>query len=449
MGKVIKIKQGLDIPLEGEADKSITAIEGSSYAIKPTDFTGIFPKLLLKEGAQVKAGTAIFYDKYNDRVKFTSPVSGTIKEINRGPKRVIEEIVIEPDGQHQHEQFKQGDPLNMEKDEIIENLLESGLWPAIRRRPFEVIARPDEQPKAIFISGFDTHPLAPDLSFIAHGKGDEFQTGLNALSKLTSGTVHLNLNAREKNSGVLENSKNVSINYFQGPHPAGNVGTQINKIDAVNKQDVVWHINLQDVISIGRLFNTGNYDTTKVIALTGSEVKNRKYFKMIGGANIEPIIKDNLLSDNVRFISGNALTGDTTYQKGYLGYYHDQVTVLPEGDYYEFFGWAAPGFNKFSTSHSYFSWLMPGKKYKIDTNLKGGPRALVITGQFEEVFPLDIYPMQLIKAIMIDDIELMEKLGIYEIAPEDFALCEFVDTSKTEIQSVVHEGLEKARVELM
>lgn len=449
MGKAIKITKGLDIPLEGDAEKILATVEAPTYALKPTDFTGIFPKLLLKDGAKVKAGTAVFYDKYNDAVKFTSPVSGTIQAINRGPKRVIEEIVIKPDGNQEYETFNKSDPQDLDAQQIRENLLESGLWPAIRRRPFNVIARPEDEPKAIFVSAFDSHPLAPDLNFIVSGKGEEFQTGLDALSKLTSGKVHLNVNAKDKNSGVFNNAKNVQINEFQGPHPAGNVGTQINKIDPINKEDVVWHVNVQDIIMMGRLFLTGKYDATKTVALTGSEVKKPQYYKLISGASIEPLVKDNLLNEHVRYISGNVLTGDKIYDKGYIGYYDQQVSVIPEGDHYEFFGWAAPGFNKFSTSRTYFSWLRPGKKYRIDTNLKGGPRALVMTGYYEKVFPLDIFPMQLLKSIIIEDIEEMEKLGIYEIAPEDFALCEFIDTSKTEIQSIVRDGLETARKELM
>lgn len=449
MGKVIKIKKGLDIPLAGSAEKTVKSVESSNYAIKPTDFTGVFPKLMLKEDGKVKAGTAIFYDKYNEKVKFTSPVSGTITAINRGPKRVIEEIVIESDGKFEYEEFQQANPNDLDVETIKGQLLESGLWPAIRRRPFEVIARPEDKPKAIFISGFDTHPLAPDLSFIAHGKGDEFQTGLDALKKLTEGTIHLNILANEKNTGVFTNAKNVQINRFMGPHPAGNVGTQINKIDPVNKDEVVWHINVQDVIMIGRLFLNGRYDATKIVALAGSEVKNPHYFKLIHGSSIEPMVAQNLKQEHVRYISGNPLTGDKTYNRGFIGYYDHQVTVLPEGDHFEFVGWAAPGFNKFSTSRTYFSWLQSGKKYRIDTNLKGGPRALVMTGQYEKVFPFDIYPMQLLKAIIVEDIELMEKLGIYEVGPEDFALCEFVDTSKTEIQEIVHNGLEMARKELM
>ncbi|MCF8218424.1 MAG: Na(+)-translocating NADH-quinone reductase subunit A [Bacteroidales bacterium] len=449
MGKVVKINKGLDIPLKGKAEKTITPVEALTYALKPTDFTGVFPKLLLKDGAKVKAGTAIFYDKYNDSVKFTSPVSGTIRAINRGPKRVIEEIVIDPDGNQEYETFEQANPQDLDAAKIRETLLESGLWPAIRRRPFDVIARPEDEPKAIFISALDTHPLAPDLSFIAHGKGKEFQRGLDALSKLTNGKIHLNIKAKDKNSGVFTNAKGVQINEVHGPHPAGNVGTQINKIDPINKEDIVWHVNVQDVITIGNLFLTGKYDATKIVALTGSEVKKPQYYKLINGASIEPLVKNNLINDHVRYISGNVLTGSKIYDKGYIGYYDHQISVIPEGDHYEFVGWAAPGFNKFSISKTYFSWLRPGKKYRIDTNLKGGPRAMVMTGYYEKVFPLDIFPMQLIKSIMIEDIEEMEKLGIYEIAPEDFALCEFIDTSKTEIQSIVREGLESARKELM
>ncbi|MFO8086460.1 MAG: Na(+)-translocating NADH-quinone reductase subunit A [Bacteroidales bacterium] len=449
MGKAIKIKKGLDIPLEGAAEKIVTNIDAARYALKPTEFTGVFPKLLKKEGARVKAGTALFYDKYNEKVKFTSPVSGTIEAINRGPKRVIEEVVIASDGKQEYEQFDIGTAGSLAAEEIKELLLASGLWASIRRRPFEVIAHPEDKPKSIFISAFDTHPLAPDLSFMAHGKGEEFQAGLDALAKLTEGTIHLNINASEKNSGVFTNARNVQINKFKGPHPAGNPGPQINHIDPIAKDEVVWHVNVQNLIAIGRFFLTGHYDTSRLIALTGSEVKKPQYFKTFAGTSIEPMVKDNLKNDHVRFISGNVLTGDKIYDKGFVGLYDHQVTVIPEGDYYEFVGWATPGFNKFSTSHTYFSWLRPKKKYRIDTNLKGGHRALVMTGKFEQVFPFDIYPMHLLKAIIINDIEEMEKLGIYEIAPEDFALCEFIDTSKTEIQDIVHKGLEEARKELM
>ncbi|MFO8054025.1 MAG: Na(+)-translocating NADH-quinone reductase subunit A [Bacteroidales bacterium] len=449
MGRLIKIKKGLDIPLQGEAEKQISSVKSATYAVKPTDFTGVFPKLLVKEGARLKAGTALFYDKYNERVKFTAPISGRLHSIIRGPKRVIEEIIIEPDGSTESEYFIQGDPLELEDEKIRETLLESGLWPAIIRRPFEVIAKPEDQPKAIFISGFDSSPLAPDLNILLKEKTQEFQTGLNALSKLTRGKIHLNLNARAKNDEVFTKAKNVQINEFSGPHPSGTPGVQINKLDPVNKDEVIWHIHAQNVVLIGRLFLTGRYDATKRIALTGSEVINPQYYEIISGACIEPLLTNNVRSDNLRYISGNPLTGTKIYPKGYIGYYDQQITVIPEGDYYEFMGWAAPGFNKFSISRTYFSWLFSKKKYRIDTNLKGGSRSLVMTGNFEKVFPMDIYPLQLLKSVIIGDIEEMEKLGIYEVGPEDFALCEFIDPSKTNIQSIIRQGLEEARKELM
>lgn len=449
MGRSIKIKKGLDIPLEGSARKEVSAPDVSVYGVKPTDFVGVFPKLLINEGDRVKAGTALFYDKYNDRVRFTSPVSGTIRSIVRGRKRVIEEIIIDRDERVEYEDFTDGDPLDMSREQVLDILLASGLWPSILRRPFEVIARPDDRPKAVFISGFDSHPLAPDLNMAMEGREKEFQTGINVLSKLTTGTIHLNLKAKNPRAKAFEQAKNVQINTFKGPHPAGNPGVQINKLDPVNKNQVVWHINPQHVADIGRLFQTGQYRPEKTIALTGSEVKNPQYFKITAGASVEPMLKDNLKNHHVRIISGNPLTGDTAHPKGFVGYYHHQVTVIPEGDHYELMGWAAPGLNKYSTSRTFFSWLFPGKKYKMHTNYNGGPRALVMTGQFENVFPMDIYPMQLLKAVIIEDIEEMENLGIYEVGPEDFALCEFVDTSKTEIQDIIRNGLEVTRKELM
>jgi Na+-transporting NADH:ubiquinone oxidoreductase subunit A len=448
MSTVTKIKKGLDIKLIGEAEKTIKDLVTDQFAIKPTDFIGVFPKMLVKEGDTVKAGTPVFKDKYRDNIVFTSQVSGKIKEIKRGAKRVLLEIKIEADGKNEAIDFKAEDPNTLNREKVIQKLLDSGVWPFIRQRPYSVIANPADKPKAIFISTFDTAPLAPDNDLIVHGHGDEFQTGLDALSKLTEGKIHLNIDANATHSKVFTNSKGVQINQFAGPHPAGNVGVQINKIDPINKGEIVWYLYPQDVLTIGRLFSSGKYDATRILALTGSEVLRPAYFKTLIGAAIEPLVKGNVTDIEKRYISGNVLTGTQIDLDSYMSFYHSQATIIPEGNYYELFGWALPGFNKFSVSRSYPSFLFKNKKYRLDTNYHGGERAFVMTGEFEKVFPFDIYPLQLIKAIMVEDIDLMENLGIYEVDEEDFALCEVIDTSKTNIQEIVRKGLDLMRKEM-
>lgn len=448
MSKEIKIKKGLNINLFGEAEKTISELKARQYAIKPTDFVGVFPKLLVKEGDLVKAGSPVFYDKHRENIKFTAPVSGKIAGIHRGAKRVLQEIIIDADEEIIYESFGKEGLDDLKKEEIIEKLLKSGIWPFIRQRPYSIIADPDTEPKAIFISGFDTSPLAPDYDFLIHGKGEEFQTGLNAIAKLTSGKVHLNINNDLPGSRVFTNSKNVQVNNFTGPHPSGNVGTQINKIDPINKGDIVWYLRPQEVITIGKLFLEGKFDVSIVIALTGSEIKKTSYFKTYVGASIEGMIEKNLEQENVRCISGNVLTGTKIEKSGFLSFYDYQLTVIPEGDHYDFLGWMLPGLKKHSFYRTFMAWLTPKKKFKVHTNLNGGERAFVMTGQFERVFPLDIYPMQLLKAIIIEDIDEMENLGIYEVDEEDFALCEYISTSKINIQSVVRNGLDIIRKEM-
>ncbi len=449
MSETITIKQGLDINLVGEAEKTITEVEAGVYAIKPPDFGGVFPKMLVHEGDEVKAGTLLFYDKYRENIKFSSPVSGIIKEIKRGAKRVLLEIKIEAGASQEFVDFGAAPPNTLNRENIIEKLLESGIWPVIRQRPYTVIANPKDDPKAIFISAFDTSPMAPDFDLIVHGQGDAFQAGLDALKKLTSGKIHLDLAAGVTASKVFTNSKDVQINYFKGPHPSGNPGPQINKIDPINKGEIIWHLRPQEVLTIGKLFIEGKFNAERVIALTGSEILKPKYYKTKIGASIKNLIKDNVTNSKLRFISGNVLTGKKIANDGYVGFYDSQISVIPEGDYYELFGWALPGFGKFSFSKSFPTFLYPKqKKYRLDTNYHGGYRAFVMTGEMEKVFPFDIYPMQLIKAIMIEDIDAMENLGIYEIDEEDFALCEYIDTSKTEIQSIVRKGLDMLRKEM-
>ncbi|MCF8365660.1 MAG: Na(+)-translocating NADH-quinone reductase subunit A [Bacteroidales bacterium] len=449
MSKTITIKQGLNINLQGEAEKIIAEVEAGHYAIKPIDFHGVFPKMLIHEGDKVKAGTQIFYDKYRDNIKFSSPVSGTVKEIRRGAKRALLEVSIEADTEQSFVDFGKADPNTLKREAIIEKMLQSGVWPVIRQRPYTVIADPKDDPKAIFISGFDSAPLGVDFDLIVHGQGETFQAGINALKKLTSGIIHLNLPAGDANSKVFTNSKNVQINFFKGPHPAGNVGTQINKIDPINKGEIVWFLRPQEVITIGRLFLEGRFNAERIIALTGSEVKSPKYYKTKLGASIAEIIRNNITQSNVRYISGNALTGRKIDKNGFIGFYDAQITVLPEGNYFEFFGWALPGFGKFSFSKSFPTFLNgKNKKYRLDTNLHGGERAFVMTGEMEKVFPFDIYPMQLIKSIIVDDIDAMEQLGIYEVDEEDFALVEYIDTSKTDIQEIVRRGIDMMRKEM-
>ena len=453
MSKTIKLRKGLDIRLEGAAEKvTHEFVLPNTVSLKPTDFNQLVPKLVVKEGDQVKAGDVLFYNKYQPRVKCTSPASGTVKAVNRGEKRRILEVLVELDGAQTFKSFPTVQPAEADAATVREQLLESGLWMMIKERPIDVIANPDRAPKAIFVSAFDSAPLAPDYDFILHGEDKNFQTGIDALRKLTSGKVYLTLNADAPADSVFTNVKGVEINKISGKHPGGNVGTQIHHLEPIAKGEFVWTVNPQDVALIGRFFNTGVVDTTKLVALTGSEANHRKYFKTILGANVANILHQNLTSDNVRVISGNVLTGDKITPTGHLGFFHNQITVIPEGNEYKFFltdGWLAPGFDKFSNSRLFPTWLLPNKKFRLDTNTNGEERAFVVTGELEKVFPFDILPMQLIKAAITDDIDGMENLGIYEVIPEDFALCEYVCTSKINIQSKVRQGLDLIQKECM
>jgi len=448
MSTTFVIKKGLDIKLLGDAEKTIVDLNAERFAIKPPDFLGCFPKVLVKEGELVKAGTPIFYDKYRDNIIFTSPVSGKIEAIRRGAKRRLLEIIIDSDEKNEAVDFGSSNISNLKKDEVVEKMLKSGVWPALRQRPYSVIANPNDAPKAIFVAAYDTSPLAPDFDLIVHGQGEAFQAGLDVLNKLTEGSVHLNVDTSKTTSKVFLNSQNVQINKFSGPHPSGNVSVHVSRVDPINKGDIIWYLYPQNVLTIGKLFLNGKFDATHIIAIAGSEVKNPKYFKTYIGASIKKMVKDNITNGDNRFISGNVLTGKKIDADGFVGFYDSLVTVIPEGKNHEFFGWLLPGFNKFSFSKTFTSWLTPNKKYRLNTNLHGGVRSYVMTGKYEKVFPFDIYPMQLIKAVLVEDIDLMENLGIYEIDHEDFALCEVIDTSKTEIQSIIRKGLDLMRQEM-
>lgn len=445
---MLKIKRGTDIKLVGEAEKVLTdAPQSETIAIKPTDFPGLKPKMTVKVGDEVKAGTTIFYDKSNEQIKFASPVSGEVVEIKRGEKRVILEVLILVDKEISYESFKSGDPLNMTSEEVLNNITASGLWPFFRQRPYDVIANPADQPRDIFISAFDSAPLAPDNDFIIHGQDSVFQTGLNALSKLTQGKVHLTVNADAKADEAFLNAKNVQLNKISGPHPAGNVGVQIHHIAPVNKGEVVWTLKPQDVVSIGKLFETGKFDASRIVAVSGSQIKTPKYFKTILGTNTKVLFAD-AKEGNTRFISGNVLTGERIEKDGYLGFYDYHATAMPEGGDPQMFGWITPNPSKFSISRALVSWMQPNKKYDLSADMNGELRPFVVSEEYERVFPFEIYPVQLIKSIMVQDIEMMENLGIYEVAPEDFALCEVVCTSKIESQSIVRDGLLKLQAEM-
>ncbi|MCB0795023.1 MAG: Na(+)-translocating NADH-quinone reductase subunit A [Flavobacteriales bacterium] len=448
MSKTIRIKKGLDIRLQGEAEKVLAQADPAKViAIKPTDFHGLTPKLLVAQGDQVKAGTPLFRDKYNERVVFTSPVSGEVAEVVRGEKRRILEVRVLADAEPIFEEHGGGDPATMDRDAILEQLLKTGCWPFIRQRPFDVIADPKGLPKAILVPAFNTAPLAADLDFVMRNQGADFQDGLNALAKLTSGRVHLNVSAQTTGREFLD-AKQVQVNTFEGPHPAGNIGVQLHHLDPLNKGEVVWFCYPQDVAMIGRTLRSGHFDGIRTVAITGSEAKVRRYVRTRIGTPVAHLVGE--VGPDVRVISGDPLSGDNVGKDGYLGAYHSQITILPEGDAPKFFltdGWLSPGFDKFSASRSFPSWIMSGKRYAPDTNQNGEERAFVVTGQYEKVFPFDIYPVHLIKAVLVNDIELMENLGILEVAPEDFALCEYVCTSKIASQRIIREGLDTYKKE--
>ena len=415
----IKIRKGLDIRLAGEPSKQLDSFEPTSYAVKPTDFIGVVPKLDVAEGDEVKCGTVLFHDKNNERIVFTSPVSGKVKAIVRGEKRAILRVVVESDGKDENIDFSDiKDP--------IERMLRSGVWPMLRQRPYATIANPSDRPKHIFVSMFDTGPLAPDYDYIVENQYDALAKGIDVLSKLTDGNVYVNVH-RDAACHVQSDAKNVIITKFEGPHPAGNIGTQINALSPINKGEKVWYCYPQDVITIGNLFLTGRYDSSRIIAMTGPAAKNPHYYKTRIGADISSILD---IEENSRIISGNVLTGTNITDDKYLCFHDSQVTVIPEGNKYKLFGWLMPVFKRFT-----------------DTNTNGDTRPYIMTGEFERVFPFDIYPMQLIKACLIKDIDQMEELGIYEVDAEDFALCEVIDPSKTPIQQIIREGLEFIRKE--
>jgi len=394
MSKVIKLKKGLDIQIKGEPANNLEHIsKPETFAIKPADFQGLVPKLTVAVGDKVKAGTPLFFDKYQPEIQYVSPVSGEVSAINRGERRRILEVIVKTDSANLSEDFLQENPQNLTSDLIKTELLKSGIWPAIKSRPFGIVAHPADQPKAIFISCFDSSPLAPDYDFVFKDEAIAWQTGIDALSKLTKGKINLGLSVNKENK-IFSQTKGVEITTFSGPHPAGNVGIQIHAVSPINKGEVVWTLMPQDVIMIGRLFLTGKYDSSRIIALSGSEVKEPRYYQFWQGGSLSGLLKERITKKNVRIISGNVLTGTAVTTDGFLGFYDTMVSVIPDGNYYEMFGWALPGFGKYSPSHTFFSWLgSKQKKYILDSNTHGEERAFVLSDEYEKVLPMDILPV--------------------------------------------------------
>ena len=444
MSNDIRIKKGLDIKLVGEASLTKSdAVKSNFYSIKPEDFHGLTPKLLVKAGVKVKAGEPIFHDKSNDSIQFVSPVSGEVTEIIRGDKRRILEIKIQADKTQTFFDHEKLEVKSAKKEAIKAKLLASGCWPFVMQRPYEVIANPEQTPKGIFISAYASAPLAANYDFVLTGKQAELQAAVTALSKLTDGNV--NVSVSKDSHSPFTNLEDVVTHKVSGPHPSGNVGTLINKIDPVNKGEVVWTVTPQDLVIIGEVLLTGKFNAERIVALAGSGIQEPRYLVTKIGSEIATMVYDRGIEkdSNVRIISGNVLSGKEIKPDGFLGYYSNVVTVIPEGDDYEFFGWNKPVFEKVSTSRALtFSWLTPNKKFDLNTNTNGEHRAFVLTGTYEEVFPLDIFPMQILKACMYQDLDEMEALGMYEVAPEDFALTEFVCVSKQPHQKIIREGLD-------
>lgn len=448
MANLIKLRKGLDINLKGKASAEIMSVkEPGFYALCPDDFTGVTPKVVVKEQEYVLAGGPLFIDKNHPEVKFVSPVSGVVTSVERGARRKVLSITVEAAPEQDFQEFGKQNVSTMNGEAVKEALLGSGMFAFIKQRPYDVVADPSVAPRAIFVSAFDTNPLAPDFEMALKGEELNFQTGLDALAKMAK--TYLSISVNQK-SPALTQAKNVVVTAFDGPHPAGNVGVQINHIAPVNKGETVWTIDAQAVIFIGRLFNTGRVDLTRMVAITGSEVKKAAYCKLKVGALLTDVLAGNVNNGKeLRYISGNVLTGKQISANGFLGAFHSQVTVIPEGsDVHEMFGWIMPRFNEFSTSRSYFSWLMGKKEYTLDARVKGGERHMIMSNEYDRVLPMDIMPEYLIKAIIAGDIDRMEQLGIYEVAPEDFALCEFVCSSKMELQRIVRDGLDMLRREM-
>ncbi|WP_276816214.1 Na(+)-translocating NADH-quinone reductase subunit A [Segatella maculosa] len=447
MANVIKLRKGLDINLRGRADKgTVEPVKSADCALVPESFGGVVPKVVVREGDSVRAGDALFVDKKHPEVKFASPVSGTVEAIVRGDRRKVLCVKVKADEVQQYVAFGPKDVASLNGEAVKLALLEAGLFGYIQQLPYAVATTPDTTPKAIFVSAFRDMPLASDFEVELKGNEKDFQTGLTALSKIQK--TYLGVGVRQTASALVD-AKDVEINVFDGKCPAGNVGVQVNHVSPVNKGEVVWTVDPAAVIFIGRLFNTGKVDLRRVIAVAGSEVKTPSYVETLVGTSLGAVLEGRLkATEHVRIINGNPLTGRKSTLEDYIGAHTSEVTAIPEGDdNNELLGWILPRVNQYSTSRSYFSWLLGKKEYDLDARIKGGERHMIMSGEYDKVLPMDIYGEYLIKAIIAEDIDKMEQLGIYEVSPEDFAVAEFVDSSKLELQKVVRNGLDMLRKE--
>ena len=449
MANLFKLRKGLDINLAGRAErKKIQLKSNGKYALQPDCFTGVVPKVVVKEGDKVKAGDALFINKNYPEMKFASPVSGTVTAVERGERRKVLAVKVDADATQVFTDFGVKDVKKLSGDEVKAALLEAGLFGYINQLPYDVVTTPDTNPKAIFVSALRDKPLAAEFDFELEGQEKEWQAGLTALSKMAK--TYLGIGAKQESVKALAGAEDVEVNVFDGPCPAGNVSVQVNHVSPVNKGEVVWTVDPSAVIFFGRLFLTGKVNLRRTVALVGSEVKQPQYADMLVGEELQTLLSNSYDSKhNVRIINGNVLTGRVTTKDGFLGAHSSEITVIPEGDNAdELAGWIMPRFNQFSVNRSYFSWLFGKKKaYALDARVKGGQRHMIMSGEYDKVIPMDIYPEYLVKAIITGNIDKMEQLGIYEVSPEDFALAEFVDSSKLELQRIVREGLDMLRRE--
>jgi len=440
--KGIRTRRGANIKIKGEAEKILAnAPHSNTFAIHPDDFFNLIPKLFVKEGDAVKRGTPVLYSKENPEIQVVSPVAGTVDQIVRGPKRKIEKIIIKGAAKQEAEKLEFGNLNSLTAEDIKAILLKSGAWSFIEQRPYGVIADPKAKPKALYVSMVNTAPLQVDYGFILKNKKDAFQAGLNVLAKLMEQPVNLGISVFEKQD--YESLENCSLYTIDGPHPAGNVSVHIHKLDPLNPNEKVWVVRPEDVANIGTLFTEKSFAANRTVAVAGNVLDNPLYIATTIGAEVAPLIERVALqSDNVRIINGDVFTGTTTHQEGHLGYLNNLLSVIPEGNQYRMFGWlpfvdnAIPSLSKTS-----FSWLLGSKGYEVNTNLNGEERALVVTGEMEKLMPMELYPMQLLKACLAEDIEKMEALGIYEVVPEDFGLIDFANTSKIEAQQIIRDAI--------
>jgi Na+-transporting NADH:ubiquinone oxidoreductase subunit A len=441
MSTTVKIKKGKNIPLVGVAESRVDSLgQSPTYAIKPPDFKGVTPKLAVKQGDEVKAGSPLFYDKSNPDIKFVSPVSGEVAEVVRGARRAILEVRVLADSTSEFVKHDTNGWDGLERTDFVKLLMHSGWWPSLVQRPFGVIADPETTPKAIFISGFDSSPLAPDPAVIMEGKEEAFKSGISALRKLTDGMVHLGV--RKGQTVAAYQGTSATVTEFEGPHPAGLAGVQIHHVSPINKGETVWTVRPEQVAWLGSLLDSGVFAQEKTVALAGQSVKEPHYYRLTNGASIKSLVEGQLKEENVRIISGDVLTGDHVSEDGYVGFNHNLISVIPEGDEREFLGWLIPSYPRPTASNSLPISKFFTKRFKVNTNYHGEERAFVVTGQYDKVLPMDILPVPLLKSILAQNLEEMENLGIYEVIEEDMALCEFVCTSKIEVQKILRDGLD-------